>query len=452
MWSPNYTYNPGIGGSGSGASGAGGSAPPVNPQNRDHRRSYANYYAHAQESINTLRDMTRIIAMSQECVYNVLRHEVNGYGTSVLNAHQAMPTPTYTWTNGYGRGGIAGNPSLFGNLNTGFREYSPSAQPPPPRPAGPNNAAPGQGPRGNADLRGGSNLNRNWIYNNVNNPNHIPIYTYPYHGWGQLNNMNMNLNWNRNPPGAPGAPGGGGFWSNVRVNPTDAEIAAATSTVPYSAELPHQSCPITMENFNSSSRILRINQCGHLFNESGLRRWFRNHVTCPVCRLDIREAGTGTDAGGSGNSNSETNSESNNEINNGSESGGESGSESDSGMPPLISDSESESESDSQPVETDADAEAMDVESDQGGDDGNGDGDGDTQPQQQFMMDILYDFPPELFQRTGGANAANSIMTEFSNIIQNTVNDMNEEYRTRQAAQRGNGNGNGSGNTNNPTR
>ena len=90
----------------------------------------------------------------------------------------------------------------------------------------------------------------------------------------------------------------------------------------------------------------------------------------------------------------------------------------------------------------------MDVEPSGSADQGGGD-DGDTQPQQQFMMDILYDFPPELFQRTGGANAANSIMTEFSNIIQNTVNDMNEEYRARQAAQRGNGN---SSNANNPTR
>ena len=48
-------------------------------------------------------------------------------------------------------------------------------------------------------------------------------------------------------------------------------------------------CPITMENFNSESQILRINHCGHYFSQDAILRWFRNHVSCPVCRHDIRQ-------------------------------------------------------------------------------------------------------------------------------------------------------------------
>ena len=81
------------------------------------------------------------------------------------------------------------------------------------------------------------------------------------------------------------------FWTSVPVYPTNEQIANATRNVPYSAErMNGQTCPITMTEFNEASQILEIRECGHIFNENALRRWFRNHVTCPVCRCDIRRS------------------------------------------------------------------------------------------------------------------------------------------------------------------
>ena len=40
------------------------------------------------------------------------------------------------------------------------------------------------------------------------------------------------------------------------------------------------------------SDIVQINYCGHCFSRIHLNRWFQNHVTCPVCRHDIRENNT----------------------------------------------------------------------------------------------------------------------------------------------------------------
>jgi len=83
------------------------------------------------------------------------------------------------------------------------------------------------------------------------------------------------------------------FWDPVAIFPTEAEIRNATSRITYN-ELPDDSsrCPITLEPFTENSEIIRINRCGHCFIRSGILRWFRNHVSCPVCRHDIRNNST----------------------------------------------------------------------------------------------------------------------------------------------------------------
>lgn len=80
------------------------------------------------------------------------------------------------------------------------------------------------------------------------------------------------------------------FWDTVLVYPTPQQIEAATTSVSMS-DLPPgiTNCPITMESFNAESEILRINHCGHYFSRDAILRWFRNHVSCPVCRHDIRQ-------------------------------------------------------------------------------------------------------------------------------------------------------------------
>lgn len=79
------------------------------------------------------------------------------------------------------------------------------------------------------------------------------------------------------------------FWDPVAVYPTPEEIENATTGISFS-DLPENNsrCPITLEPFTESSDILRIDACGHCFTRSGITRWFRNHVNCPVCRHDIR--------------------------------------------------------------------------------------------------------------------------------------------------------------------
>lgn len=81
------------------------------------------------------------------------------------------------------------------------------------------------------------------------------------------------------------------FFEPVPIYPTQAEIERATSVVAF-ADLPSDAttCPITMQPFDENSEILRINHCGHVFSRPSIMRWFRNHVSCPVCRHDIRES------------------------------------------------------------------------------------------------------------------------------------------------------------------
>ena len=83
------------------------------------------------------------------------------------------------------------------------------------------------------------------------------------------------------------------FWEPIQIGATQEQIDAATSTITF-ADLPEGigTCPITMEPFTEDSDIVQINRCSHCFSRRHLDRWFRNHVTCPVCRHDIRENNT----------------------------------------------------------------------------------------------------------------------------------------------------------------
>lgn len=85
------------------------------------------------------------------------------------------------------------------------------------------------------------------------------------------------------------------FLEPVPVFPTEQEIETATSVVAF-ADLPSEqtTCPITMVPFDENTEILKIDHCGHVFSKPAIMRWFRNHVSCPVCRHDIRESGGAT--------------------------------------------------------------------------------------------------------------------------------------------------------------
>jgi hypothetical protein len=79
---------------------------------------------------------------------------------------------------------------------------------------------------------------------------------------------------------------------NVTIPADNNQIMQETSMVDFEdlLETDNTSCPISLVAFDSSSNILRINRCGHVFDATYLRRWFRQDSRCPVCRYNINTA------------------------------------------------------------------------------------------------------------------------------------------------------------------
>ena len=51
--------------------------------------------------------------------------------------------------------------------------------------------------------------------------------------------------------------------------------------------IPIVNCPITHQEFTTGDRIGRINSCGHIFSEDGIRRWLISNNSCPMCRSRV---------------------------------------------------------------------------------------------------------------------------------------------------------------------
>jgi hypothetical protein len=80
------------------------------------------------------------------------------------------------------------------------------------------------------------------------------------------------------------------FYDPVIVRPTPQEIQSATMNTTFeSISNPiNNSCPISLERFESNANVTQITHCGHIFNPTDLSVWFQANVRCPVCRYDIR--------------------------------------------------------------------------------------------------------------------------------------------------------------------
>ena len=78
--------------------------------------------------------------------------------------------------------------------------------------------------------------------------------------------------------------------TNIEVFPSTEQINNSTEIVNFdNIENPQNTtCPIRNENFNRNDIVIRINHCGHIFFPNDFYGWFRNHVSCPMCRHDIR--------------------------------------------------------------------------------------------------------------------------------------------------------------------
>jgi hypothetical protein len=80
-----------------------------------------------------------------------------------------------------------------------------------------------------------------------------------------------------------------GIPSDVPTNHgiTREQMRRATRIIQYDASMNEVRCPICLEDFQEGENICQIIQCGHIFKETELTRWFERHSVCPVCRCDV---------------------------------------------------------------------------------------------------------------------------------------------------------------------
>ncbi len=82
------------------------------------------------------------------------------------------------------------------------------------------------------------------------------------------------------------------YTSTTRNPASNADISYNTSIYNWediSSTTDQTICPITQESFTSGDRVMRINNCGHLFIYDALTTYFTEFDhRCPVCRYSIR--------------------------------------------------------------------------------------------------------------------------------------------------------------------
>jgi len=83
---------------------------------------------------------------------------------------------------------------------------------------------------------------------------------------------------------------------NPRDNPdtgiTNEQIASTTQILQYDQSMNETRCPITWNPFEFGQNVLRINNCGHIFEQPALIEWFQGHSRCPVCRTSVLQSDT----------------------------------------------------------------------------------------------------------------------------------------------------------------
>jgi hypothetical protein len=75
-------------------------------------------------------------------------------------------------------------------------------------------------------------------------------------------------------------------FTDVPVVPTNQQIDAATTIGSSTATEP---CAICQDGMDPPQPIRRINRCNHTFHRHCIDTWFASGVTCPICRIDIRD-------------------------------------------------------------------------------------------------------------------------------------------------------------------
>ena len=71
------------------------------------------------------------------------------------------------------------------------------------------------------------------------------------------------------------------------VSVSDEELQHYTTLV---TELPESDiCSICQDSYEIQSECRMLNTCHHRFHRQCIDTWFQSHITCPVCRHDIRD-------------------------------------------------------------------------------------------------------------------------------------------------------------------
>lgn len=55
-------------------------------------------------------------------------------------------------------------------------------------------------------------------------------------------------------------------------------------------------CPICLETMNENTVIRRLFKCAHMYCHGCIEKWLSCHVNCPLCQVDVRDAGSCSDA------------------------------------------------------------------------------------------------------------------------------------------------------------
>ena len=77
------------------------------------------------------------------------------------------------------------------------------------------------------------------------------------------------------------------FMDPVPVVATPAQLRAATEREVQAPE--NMACSICQESLTVATRL---RSCGHHFHAACINEWFTQSARCPMCRNDIRDAGT----------------------------------------------------------------------------------------------------------------------------------------------------------------
>jgi hypothetical protein len=75
-------------------------------------------------------------------------------------------------------------------------------------------------------------------------------------------------------------------FTDVPVVPTNQQVDTATTLTTSQVAEP---CAICQDAMDPSQSVRRINRCQHAFHRTCIDTWFESGVTCPICRIDIRD-------------------------------------------------------------------------------------------------------------------------------------------------------------------